>query len=634
MNKIEVTSPKDWGIRPKKFHSEWKSFLVHFHSFNEYSGSVIIGHSLESPEFTCNGQKWSLRLYPGGTTSDDFSDDIPLFVEGCCSAGDIISNSRYISLYLVHRSPGSTTATFEVKLINKFGESIETRRSSSNRPFDINSCISGWSDIIALSDVLDVSNGIINSNGTLTVVVSMKPTSDDESALKAASSLIVRDSSSTHLPNEPSWMKTLTAADSQSNEDVEVDRLEMFTSPPARNDHPVDHLSTHSDASSDALDEGENESRIDGNQDCRDDYDDDYDEESMEGSLIEENGASVSTLDKLGLPRTLFHETWKSFVIHFHRFAEISTAQGYLIESPEFSCNGQKWTLRLYPVGNSSATDDDGYISLYLVHKSRGSMAATFEVKLINKFRDTLAIRRSSNNRKFDSSSSTSGWRNIIKLSDVFDESKHILDNNGALAVVVSMKNEPVPVKKASHSNKEQNDLVLKKLIVKCLLRNELLPENTAIGSRGRDRVLKLQGEEESPQQPLHTRDPPESCSSWQPERLVRISKTPSMDALKQPPRPEEVRYQFFPKSEHLKQPSFIGVAPVQDDIVFSSKKNDFSMRSQHQFNGEKGLSNRAMDRRKHYKELLLQQQQLVQSQAHLAEVQRHSFVGDISFTS
>lgn len=165
---------------------------------------------------------------------------------------------------------------------------------------------------------------------------------------------------------------------------------------------------------------------------------------SCDKMRISRGGVSVSTLDMWGLPNSTFHDgnkEWKSFLIHFHNFAEHPTTKGQYLESPEFTCNGQKWALRLYPGGNT-CSDGDGYVSLYLNHCSRGATTATFEVKMINKFGDILQTRRSSENRLFDSDSSSSGWSNIIKLSDVLDESKDILDSSGMLTVVVSMKED------------------------------------------------------------------------------------------------------------------------------------------------------------------------------------------------
>eukprot|EP00574_Skeletonema_japonicum_P010156 CAMPEP_0201725698 /NCGR_PEP_ID=MMETSP0593-20130828/9019_1 /ASSEMBLY_ACC=CAM_ASM_000672 /TAXON_ID=267983 /ORGANISM="Skeletonema japonicum, Strain CCMP2506" /LENGTH=155 /DNA_ID=CAMNT_0048217127 /DNA_START=51 /DNA_END=514 /DNA_ORIENTATION=+ len=150
---VEVTSPEMWGLSPSMFHKDWKTFLVHFHNFAALPTTK--GRSIESPIFTCNDQKWSLSLYPGGDDFDYSNDIALLFSEACCFAGDDVPG--YVSMYLSHRSRGNATATFEMKIINKYGDAMETRRSSNNRLFDITSSNSGWSDIIKVSDILDES---------------------------------------------------------------------------------------------------------------------------------------------------------------------------------------------------------------------------------------------------------------------------------------------------------------------------------------------------------------------------------------------------------------------------------------------------------------------------------------------
>jgi len=623
---VEVTSPEMWGLPPTMFHDKWKTFLIHFHKFAELPTTK--GRSLESPEFTCNDQKWSVSLYPGGDGSDYPNDVALLFSEACCFAEDM-ANSGYVSLYLNHRSRGNTTATFEVKIINKYGDTLETRKSSNNRLFDMKSSNSGWGDIIKLSDVFDVTKDILDSNGTLTVAVSMKPSSvssgESESAAKLASATL--DDS---LPREPSWMKPPVVDCTLSNEGVETDL--------ADSSYPTESIDTCSTQSVDPPDHfdqpGSLVSNLDawtnpGRSDCRDD------DEVSNGSLNEV--VSITSPEMCGLPPTMFHKEWKSFLIHFPNFAKHSITEGHRLESPEFICNGQKWALRLYPGGNTS-TSETRYVALYLNHRSRGNTTATFEVKIINKYGDTLETRKSSNNRPFDSSNRNSGWNDIIKLSDVLDNSNAILDKNSTLTVVVSIKQAPIPAKKVPIPAKktpipakktqltvdQQNDLVLKKLVVKCLLNNQLLPKNSTIGSRGRDEVLKLQSDPplatlRDQKQLPKTRDPPEAdCSAMQPERYDVRTVQLSSGVLSQPPRPEEVRYQLY---SPLQPKGSVCTAPVQNDF-YSSQKSCSSAPSPYHNIGERGLSSQAMERRRHYKEMILQQQ-LAKTQAQLSLAQR-----------
>mmetsp|Transcript_4371 Transcript_4371/g.7364 ORF Transcript_4371/g.7364 Transcript_4371/m.7364 type:complete len:385 (+) Transcript_4371:956-2110(+) len=371
---------------------------------------------------------------------------------------------------------------------------------------------------------------------------------------------------------------------------------------------------------------------------------------------MSKSGVEVTSPEMWGLPPTMFHDKWKTFLIHFHKFAELPTTKGRSLESPEFTCNDQKWSVSLYPGGDGSDYPNDvallfseaccfaedmansGYVSLYLNHRSRGNTTATFEVKIINKYGDTLETRKSSNNRLFDMKSSNSGWGDIIKLSDVLDNSNAILDKNSTLTVVVSIKQAPIPAKKVPIPAKktplpakktqltvdQQNDLVLKKLVVKCLLNNQLLPKNSTIGSRGRDEVLKLQSDPplatlRDQKQLPKTRDPPEAdCSAMQPERYDVRTVQLSSGVLSQPPRPEEVRYQLY---SPLQPKGSVCTAPVQNDF-YSSQKSCSSAPSPYHNIGERGLSSQAMERRRHYKEMILQQQ-LAKTQAQLSQAQR-----------
>ena len=624
---VEVTSPEMWGLPASMFHETWKTFLIHFHKFAELPTTK--GRSLESPEFTCNDQKWSVSLYPGGDSSDYSNNVALLFSEACCFTEDM-ANSGYVSLYLNHRSRGNATATFEVKIINKYGDTIETRTSSNNRLFDMKSSNSGWGDIIRLSDIFDATKDILDSNGTLTVAVSIMPASVSSSESKSAPKLTSATLGES-LPREPSWMKPPVVVGTLSNEGIETD-LGSYQS------ESIDSGSTQSvDPLDQFVQAGSLVSNLDawtdpGRSDCRDD--DEVSNESLNEVI------SITSPEMCGLPKTMFHKEWKSFLIHFPNFAKHSISDGHRLESPEFTCNGQKWALRLYPGGNTSASDTR-YVALYLNHRSRGSATATFEVKIVNKYGDTIETRTSSDNRHFDSSNCNSGWNDIIKLSDILDESKDILDKNSTLTVVVSMKQEPIPakkhptpIKKTPMSAKKtqlkgdpQSDLALKKLVLKCLLNNQLLQENATIGSRGRNEALKLQSDPSlasvKDQQELPTtRDPPETvCSAMQPERHHDVRTVQfSSGVLNQPPRPEEVRYQLHPGG-NLQPPASVCTATIQND--FYSSQKSYSSAPTHCHNiGQSGLSSQAMERRRHYKEMILQQQ-LSQTQAQLAQAQR-----------
>jgi hypothetical protein len=130
---------------------EWKSFQFHIHNFAFLSTTK--DHYIASPEFTCNGHQWELELYPGGANE---------------------ATEGYVSAYLRlrFRSEGSATATWGVKILDKDGNVAFSRLDSNPDHFQSEQQ-GGWPDFIPRSDIFDRSQNMLDSNGTLTVVVSM-----------------------------------------------------------------------------------------------------------------------------------------------------------------------------------------------------------------------------------------------------------------------------------------------------------------------------------------------------------------------------------------------------------------------------------------------------------------------------
>lgn len=66
---------------------------------------------------------------------------------------------------------------------------------------------------------------------------------------------------------------------------------------------------------------------------------------------------------------------WESFKIQFHGFADLPSAVGQFTRSPECTCNGHKWCVRIYPGGCDQLglnASTEGNIALYLEHCSGG----------------------------------------------------------------------------------------------------------------------------------------------------------------------------------------------------------------------------------------------------------------------
>lgn len=145
---------------------------------------------------------------------------------------------------------------------------------------------------------------------------------------------------------------------------------------------------------------------------------------------------NITVLD-VGTPPSSSGQKWETFKLSFHRFEDLSSTRGLIISSPVFESNGRKWYVRVYPGGNSDASE--GYVSVYLVKSSGGTCTVEFDTAFENVHG---GIDKASMGRcgtyQFNKGKAY-GWRNFVKRSDIFDESRHLLDRNGTLVVVVSM---------------------------------------------------------------------------------------------------------------------------------------------------------------------------------------------------
>ena len=133
---------------------------------------------------------------------------------------------------------------------------------------------------------------------------------------------------------------------------------------------------------------------------------------------------------------------WKSFYFKVPNFKDLTTTRDHYIETPEFSCNGRRWYLVIYPGGRGGA--DEGMVSIFLHHRSEGSITASFELMLIDKFGNKKNGIQTT--QTFHGMRRFWGWGNFMKRSAILDESKNILDNDGTLTVSVSIKEDPSDV--------------------------------------------------------------------------------------------------------------------------------------------------------------------------------------------
>ncbi len=135
---------------------------------------------------------------------------------------------------------------------------------------------------------------------------------------------------------------------------------------------------------------------------------------------------------------------WKSFHFSLQNFKDVSATKNHYVQAPVFSCNGHKWSLNIYPGGEVTAAE--GYVSIYLFHRSEGNININYEVMINDKFGKKAMRLKTKKPDCFEGAEGAWGWKNFIKRSDILDESKNILDSDGTLSVSVSIKEDPSDV--------------------------------------------------------------------------------------------------------------------------------------------------------------------------------------------
>ena len=83
----------------------------------------------------------------------------------------------------------------------------------------------------------------------------------------------------------------------------------------------------------------------------------------------------------VGTPPT--RKEWEVIEVHYNGFEGLPSERGVPVHSPEFTCFGHKWCLKVYPGGHSESKD--GMVSLYLVNRSNKSITINFGFSVKNK---------------------------------------------------------------------------------------------------------------------------------------------------------------------------------------------------------------------------------------------------------
>ena len=129
-------------------------------------------------------------------------------------------------------------------------------------------------------------------------------------------------------------------------------------------------------------------------------------------------------------------ESWESFKVLFHGFADLPSEVDQFTLSPTFKCNGHDWCLCIYPGGVEPSME--GYLALYLKNCSEGTALASFEISVLDKFQG-VRMKFISTSRHIMSCGETMGWQDYCPRSTVLSK---YLDDEGTLAIVVSMERD------------------------------------------------------------------------------------------------------------------------------------------------------------------------------------------------
>jgi hypothetical protein len=78
----------------------------------------------------------------------------------------------------------------------------------------------------------------------------------------------------------------------------------------------------------------------------------------------------------MGTPPPDYHQEWAKHTVHVHSFANLSTARGEFVDSPEFMLLGNEWRLAIYPGGKDEAAE--GMVTVSLCNRSSKSIDIDF----------------------------------------------------------------------------------------------------------------------------------------------------------------------------------------------------------------------------------------------------------------
>ena len=74
---------------------------------------------------------------------------------------------------------------------------------------------------------------------------------------------------------------------------------------------------------------------------------------------------------------------WEIINVQYHGFENLTVVRGEAVLSPEFTCFGHQWRLRLYPGGSTKS--EDGMVSIFLSNRSNKSIKMQYGFSIKNR---------------------------------------------------------------------------------------------------------------------------------------------------------------------------------------------------------------------------------------------------------
>ena len=126
-------------------------------------------------------------------------------------------------------------------------------------------------------------------------------------------------------------------------------------------------------------------------------------------------------------------------IVHFHDFMTLPTTKNEAVYSPEFSCAGHSWQLKMFPGGESES--EDGMVAVYLISMTPSKIAVSFSIKIKKKDGHCLDKSRGEFGGfdVFTSKYVSWGWSDYIARADIFWYADRILQH-GALTLEVRIR--------------------------------------------------------------------------------------------------------------------------------------------------------------------------------------------------